>query len=64
MRLDPRARSPRQDARHEEVDGVWEVVQVVSDDAGDDDWAVLASVDLAASAEQARPVVTLREVSR
>jgi superfamily II RNA helicase len=63
IRLDPAARAPEK-TRVTKLDGAWTVVQVVSDDVGDDDWALHASVDLSASAEQARAVVTLREVSR
>jgi len=63
IRLDPPARAPDK-TRVTKGDGVWRVVQVVSDDAGDDDWAMHASIDLAASADQARPVMTLGDVVR
>jgi hypothetical protein len=43
---------------------VWDVVQVVSDDAGDDDWAIFAEVDLAASAREGRPIVQVVRISR
>ena len=42
----------------------WEVVQVVSDPEGDDDWALFASVDVAASRAEGAPVVTIRAVGR
>jgi hypothetical protein len=65
IRLDPTARSPEKTrVTRRETEGVWDVVQVVSDDEGDDDWALHASIDLAPSAQQARPVMTLRELSR
>jgi superfamily II RNA helicase len=65
IRLDPGAREPaktRVSPRPE--GGVWDVVQVVSDDAGDDDWAIFAEVDLAASAREGRPIVQVARISR
>jgi superfamily II RNA helicase len=62
--LGPAARSPAKTKIEPREGGVWDVVQVISDEAGDDDWAVFASVDLAASAREARPVVHASRVSR
>jgi superfamily II RNA helicase len=63
IRLDPQARAPAK-TRIEVKDGVWDVVQVISDDAGDDDWAIFASVDLAASASAGKPAVHVARISR
>jgi superfamily II RNA helicase len=60
VRLDPKARSP-QATRIEKASSVWQVVQVVSDAEGDDDWALRCTIDLAASARAARPVITFQE---
>jgi len=43
-------------------DGTWLVRQVLDDPAGDRDWAITASVDLAASDEAGTPVVTVLAV--
>ncbi len=42
--------------------GTWLVRQVLDDPAGDHDWAITASVDLAASDEAGAPVVTVLAV--
>lgn len=63
IRIDPAARAPDR-TRITPGDAAWDVVQVVSDAEGDDDWAIFAAIDLAASREAARPVVRLREVAR
>ncbi|MDQ8041487.1 Helicase conserved C-terminal domain-containing protein [Cellulosimicrobium aquatile] len=42
--------------------GTWLVRQVLDDPAGDHDWAITASVDLAASDEAGEPVVTVLAV--
>jgi hypothetical protein len=57
VRLDPKARSP-QATRIEKESGVWQVVQVVSDAEGDDDWALRCTIDLDASARAAKPILT------
>ena len=62
--LDPSARAPAKTKIEPREGGVWDVVQVLSDDAGDDDWAIFASVDLEASAREARPVVHASRISR
>ena len=43
-------------------EGTWLVRQVLDDPAGDHDWAITASVDLAASDEAGAPVVTVLAV--
>jgi len=60
IRIDPTARAPDR-TRVTPEPATWQVVQVISDPEGDDDWALFASIDLAASKEAAAPVVTLRE---
>ncbi|HEY1697226.1 MAG TPA: DUF3516 domain-containing protein [Polyangiaceae bacterium] len=63
VRLDPAARAPDR-TRIETGTEAWQVVQVVSDLEGDDDWAIFASVDLAASARAARPVLHMSRLTR
>jgi len=63
IRLDPSARAPDR-TRITPEPAVWQVVQVISDPEGDDDWALLASIDLTASRDAAAPVVTLHRVAR
>jgi superfamily II RNA helicase len=63
IRTDPPARAPDR-TRITPEPAAWQVVQVISDPEGDDDWALFASIDLAASREAAAPVVTLQRVSR
>jgi hypothetical protein len=60
VKLDPGARSPQKLRIDKGTEGAWIVEQVVSDAEGDDDWAMGCSVDLDASARQARPVLTFR----
>jgi hypothetical protein len=65
VRLDASARAPANTRVTKEPDrGTWEVVQVVPDAEGDDDWAVTCYVDLAASAQAGKPVVVMRSVLR
>jgi len=64
IRLDPGARSPENSRLGKSADGVWDLVQVVCDSDGDDDWVLTASVDLEASAREGRPVLALRSISR
>jgi hypothetical protein len=58
VRLDPTARSPQATRITKTTAGVWEVVQVVCDADGHDDWAMSCAIDLEASARLARPVIT------
>jgi superfamily II RNA helicase len=65
VRLDASARSPQNTRITPKADrGVWEVVQVLPDLEGDDDWALTCFVDLAASARDAKPAVVMRGVGR
>jgi hypothetical protein len=63
VRLDPVARAPDK-TRITRGDHAWNVVQVICDDAGDDDWAIFCDVDLEASAREGKAVVVVREVRR
>jgi hypothetical protein len=63
VRLDPDARAPHR-TRITPGEGAWDVVQVVCDDAGDDDWFLAAAVDLSASRAEGRPVFQVRSISR
>jgi superfamily II RNA helicase len=40
----------------------WDVVQVIADSDGDDDWAISCSVDLDASARAGRPVMRMGQI--
>jgi hypothetical protein len=65
IRLDPSARTPdKTRVTREERDPVWHVVQVVSDDAGDDDWALFCDIDLERSAHEGRPIVVFHGAHR
>jgi superfamily II RNA helicase len=65
VRLDGPARSPQNTRIAPEPDrGSWEVVQVISDTDGDDDWALRCWIDLAASARDAKPAMVMRSVGR
>jgi superfamily II RNA helicase len=65
LRLDPSARAPANTRIAPQADrGVWEVVQVVPDVEGDDDWALTCFIDLGASAREAKPVVVMRTIGR
>ncbi|WAC67218.1 DUF3516 domain-containing protein [Agrococcus sp. SL85] len=57
------ARSSRMLVVGEGVD-TWEVQQILADPAGDHDWRIWASVDLAASAESGAAVVRVTRVGR
>ncbi len=63
IRLDPDARAPDK-TRITTTEHAWNVVQVVCDDAGDDDWAIFCDVDLEGSAREGRPVIVMREARR
>jgi superfamily II RNA helicase len=63
VRLDPAARAPDK-TRIAQGEHAWNVVQVVCDDEGDDDWAVFCDVDLEASARGGKPVIVVREMRR
>jgi hypothetical protein len=63
IRLDPAARSPEKTQVKKRA-GAWDIVQVVSDDEGNDDWALACTVLLDESAREGKPHVLLRRVSR
>jgi|CZKU01.1.fsa_nt_gi superfamily II RNA helicase len=68
LRVDPSARAP-QNTRIEKTGeavaaGTWEVVQVLCDPAGNDDWALSCWIDLRASAKAGKPVVVMRGIAR
>jgi superfamily II RNA helicase len=63
LRLDPTARAPDKTRITQEPKS-WRVVQVVSDVEGDDDWALDCVINLAASRQAGKPVVTVRALSR
>ncbi len=63
VRLDASARAPQATRVTKKAAGVWEVLQVVCDPEGDDDWAMACTVDLEKSARVARPVVTFHGAS-
>jgi hypothetical protein len=64
LRTDPTARAPQNTRITKTGRGTWEVVQVLSDPDGDDDWALAATVDLEASSKAGRPALVMRGVSR
>jgi hypothetical protein len=63
VRLDPAARAPDK-TRITQGEHAWNVVQVICDDQGDDDWAVFCDVDLEGSAREGKPVIVVRDVRR
>jgi superfamily II RNA helicase len=63
IRTDPSARAPSL-TRIDKTATNWQVVQVIADVDGDDDWALSCSVDLEASGRVGRAVVEVREVMR
>ncbi len=60
IRTDPDARAPSRTQIDKRPDR-WEVVQVIADDGGDDDWAIRGWVDLEASAAEGRAVFRMRD---
>jgi hypothetical protein len=63
IRTDPAARAPKNTiVRKHPERGVWEVDQIIADDAGDDDWMLECAVDLERSRGEGRPVVELRAI--
>jgi hypothetical protein len=58
------ARMVRIDEAPEGEPGTWRVRQVLADPAGDHDWGITASVDLAASADQGSAVLRVLSVDR
>jgi hypothetical protein len=64
IRLDPSARSPHNTRVTSRERGAWEVVQVVADPEGDDDWALSLWIDLTASSRDGKPAMVMRSVGR
>jgi superfamily II RNA helicase len=64
LRTDPTARSPENTRVTKSAPGTWDVVQVLCDSEGEDDWAMAAMIDLAASSREGRPVMAIRSISR
>ena len=64
IRTDAEARSPKRLTvdKGDPDEEVWRVVQGLADPEGHDDWALHVRIDLAASAEAARPVLTLDRI--
>ncbi len=63
IRVDAAARAPS-NLRVTKGDGRWDVQQILLDDAGDADWFVEATIDLARSRDAGEPVVILRRIAR
>jgi hypothetical protein len=59
--IDAAARGPAM-LMIDEVDGHWQARQILDDPAGHHDWAINASIDLAASDEAGEPAVTITSV--
>jgi hypothetical protein len=64
LRVDPTARSPQNTRVTKPAPGRWEIVQVLCDPEGDDDWVLTATVDLEASARQGHAVLAMRGIGR
>jgi len=64
LRTDPTARAPENTRVTHTDRGTWEIVQVLCDPDGDDDWALAATVDLEASAKAGRPILVMRGIGR
>lgn len=64
VRLDPDARSPSRTRITKETTGRWDVVQVVCDPEGNDDWAIFGAVDLESSRKEGRPILLVDHVSQ
>jgi hypothetical protein len=67
IRTDPVARSPSntivKDDQSGAPPGIWEVTQIICDPEGDNDWMLDCVVDLAASRQAEKPIVTLRRIA-
>jgi superfamily II RNA helicase len=64
LRVDPTARAPQNTRVTKTERGTWEIVQILCDAEGDDDWTLSATVDLEASAKAGRPFLVMRGVGR
>ncbi len=70
IRLDPSARAPANTRVTKAPAGgtwptwpTWDVIQVVPDAEGDDDWAISCWIDLESSARTAKPVMVMRGIA-
>jgi superfamily II RNA helicase len=64
VRLDPSARAPANTrVTKPPQGGSWDVVAVIPDAEGDDDWALTCWIDLAASARAGKPAVVMRAIA-
>jgi Domain of unknown function (DUF3516) len=48
--------------RIEKITGSWNVIQVIADVDGGDDWALSCSVDIASSAAAGKPALRMRDI--
>jgi hypothetical protein len=67
IRLDPSSRTVDKSRITKDTagsTGAWDVVQVICDPGGDDDWALSCWIDLQASAREGKPIVVMRSVAR
>jgi superfamily II RNA helicase len=60
LRIDPTARAPQNTWIEKTDRGVWEVVQVLCDPDGNDDWALACWIDLQASTRAGKAVIVMR----
>jgi superfamily II RNA helicase len=64
VRVDPGARTPDRTRVTPTGRGTWDVVQVLCDDAGDDDWTLACAVDLEGSAREGHPVIFMKDITK
>ncbi|HEX8795764.1 MAG TPA: DUF3516 domain-containing protein [Polyangiaceae bacterium] len=64
VRLDPDARSPGRTRISKDTPGRWDVVQVVCDPEGHDDWAIFGAIDIESSRKEGRPILLVERVSQ
>ncbi len=63
IRTDPAARDPKKTLVEKSADGtVWHVRQIVTDPDDDDDWMLVADIDLGRCIEAKKPIIALREI--
>jgi superfamily II RNA helicase len=64
VRVDPGARTPDRTRVTPTGRGTWDVVQVLCDDAGDDDWTLVCAVDLEGSGREGHPVIFMKDITK
>jgi hypothetical protein len=64
IRLDPSSRTVDKSRITPGAPGAWEVLQIICDPRGDDDWALSCWIDLDASSREGKPIVVMRGVAR